>query len=198
MCEGVQVMGVSGIAERRRVQIIGAARALYEQNGIERTSVKDIAAGAGITRSLFYHYFDCKEDVTAAILDQYVDKFIADAEAWDAARTPGDVRGSLDGAVALLRRNLFDADNLRADLLSEQNAALYQRFVQRVAEALAAFLVERPTADYARGHEVRIRHPYESFYLLITGLIGYLRHNPDASDALVADLVADTLQLDLG
>lgn len=186
------------VAQGRRNQIIDAARALYEENGIEHTSVKAIAAKAGITRSLFYHYFNRKEDVTDAILDQYVGKFVADAKEWDEKRVPGDVRGSLSSAVALLRLNLFDKDSFRNDLLRDQNAALYQQFVQRVAEALAAFLVKATAADYARRHTIEIRHLYETFYLLVTGLIGYLRHNPEAPDSLIADLIADTLHLDLG
>ena len=57
------------IAETRREQIIAAARSLYEERGIDRTSVKDIADRAGITRSLFYHYFSSRDEVTDAILD---------------------------------------------------------------------------------------------------------------------------------
>ncbi|MCR9036363.1 hypothetical protein [Tractidigestivibacter montrealensis] len=45
---------------------------------------------------------------------------------------------------------------------------------------------------------MEIRHPYEEFYLLIIGLMSYMRTHPDASDELVADLITDTLHLDLG
>ena len=190
-------MSVTPTVRARRAQIIEAARVLYERKGIDRTSVKDITERAGITRSLFYHYFSRKEDVTDAILEQYVSGFIAAVRAWNESRERGNVRRALDDCVTLLRTQLFDDDSFRLDLLKSQNALLYQQFTQRTAEAVARYLTDTTSVEYARYHTVEIHHVYESFYLLITGLIGYLRHNPDAPDALIADLIADTLHLDL-
>lgn len=186
------------IAETRREQIIAAARSLYEEKGIDRTSVKDIADRAGITRSLFYHYFSSRDEVTDAILDAYVDTFVAAVREWNAQRVRGDVAGALKTCVAMLRRHLFDEDSFRTDLLKSQNALLYQRFSQQTARTLAEYLTHTTVAEYARYHHVEIRHPYEEFYLLIIGLMSYMRTHPDASDELVADLIADTLHLDLG
>lgn len=191
-------MGLSPTARVRRNQIIKSAKALFEERGIERISVRDIAKRANISRSLFYHYFSCKEDVTDAILDDYVTGFVTAMQVWNDTRQPGDVRGALGGCVRLLRSQLFETDTFRKDLLKGQNALLYQQFVQRCAESLARYLTDTTSKDYAKRHTVEIKHVYEEFYLLITGLIGYVRHNPDASDELIADLIADTLHLDLG
>ncbi|WP_130812868.1 TetR/AcrR family transcriptional regulator [Olsenella sp. Marseille-P4559] len=60
------------IGQARREQVIAATRSLYEERGIDCVSVKDIADRAGITRSLFYHYFSSRDEVTDAILDDYV------------------------------------------------------------------------------------------------------------------------------
>lgn len=186
------------IAETRREQIIAAARSLYEERGIDRTSVKDIADRAGITRSLFYHYFSSRDEVTDAILDAYVDTFVAAVREWNAQRVRGDVAGALKTCVAMLRRHLFDEDSFRTDLLRSQNALLYQRFSQQTSHTLAEYLTRTTVTEYARYRRVEIRHPYEEFYLLIIGLMSYMRTHPDASDELVADLIADTLHLDLG
>jgi AcrR family transcriptional regulator len=190
-------MELSPTARARRNQIIEAAKDLFEERGIERTSVRDIAKRANISRSLFYHYFSCKEDVTDAILDDYVTGFVTAVRVWNDTRSPGDVRGALNECVRLLRSQLFETDAFRRDLLKGQNALLYQQFVQRCAETLARYLTDTTGRDYARQHTVEIKHVYEEFYLLITGLIGYVRHNPDASNELIADLIADTLHLDL-
>ncbi|MBP3884180.1 MAG: TetR/AcrR family transcriptional regulator [Olsenella sp.] len=184
-------------ARLRRTQIIDSTKRLFEERGIEHTSVRDIAKRANISRSLFYHYFSCKEDVTDAILDDYVTGFVTAIQDWNATRTPGDVRGALNDCVRLLRSQLFETDAFRTDLLKGKNALLYQQFVQRCAESLARYLTDTTAKDYARRHAVEIKHVYEEFYLLITGLIGYVRHNPNASDELIADLIADTLHLDL-
>lgn len=191
-------METSAIAAKRRDQIMEAAIGLYEERGIERASVKDITAAAGITRSLFYHYFSSKEDVTQAILDRYIEGFSASIEEWNASRTEGDVRGALTDCVLMLRRLIFANDSFRLLLLKDENASLYLRFIQHASESAARYLTESTAEDYARLHTIEISHVYESFYLLVFGLIGYLRQHPEATDDLVADLIADTLHLDLG
>ena len=82
-------------------------------------------------------------------------------------------------------------------LLKDENASLYLRFLQSSAEAIARYLTETTAEDYVRYHKIEISHVYESFYLLVFGLIGYLRQHPDAPDDVIAALIADTLHLDL-
>lgn len=185
------------VAAKRREQIVQAALSLYEHKGIDRTSVKDMTDAAGITRSLFYHYFSCKEDVTDAVLDRYVEGFAAEVRRWNESRTEGDVAGALQDSVKLLRGLLFERDAFRLLLLKDENASLYLRFAERSAEVIARYLTDETAVDYARLHTIEISRVYESFYLLVFGLIGYLRQKPDADDEVIADLIADTLHLDL-
>ena len=98
----------------------------------------------------------------------------------------------------LLRVALFEHDAFRAALASQENAALYLEFINRVADQTATYLIESTVRDYEARHEVRIEHRYETFYVLILGVIGYMRKHPDADDALVADLIAQTLHMDRG
>lgn len=190
-------METTEIGLERREQIVDAACALYGEKGIERTSVKDVTERAGITRSLFYHYFSNKEQVTDAILERYVTSFVTAVKAWNEARVERDVAGALRHCVVLLRQLLFERDSFRRLLLNKENAALYLNFSQRAAEAVARYLTETTAVDYVKFHELGIKHVYESFYLLIFGLIGFMRQHPEASDELLADLIADTLHLDL-
>lgn len=190
-------METTEIGLERREQIADAACALYGEKGIERTSVKDVTERAGITRSLFYHYFSNKEQLTDAILERYVTNFVTAVKAWNEARVERDVAGALRHCVALLRQLLLERDSFRRLLLNKENAALYLNFSQRAAEAVARYLTETTAVDYVKFHELGIKHVYESFYLLIFGLIGFMRQYPEASDELLADLIADTLHLDL-
>ena len=190
-------MSKAEAAGARREQIVRAARELYEERGIDRTSVTDIARRAGMTRSLFYHYFTHKDDVTTAILDAYVQGFVEAVRQWDEKRVRGDVAGSLASCVAMLRLHLFDRDSFRTDLRKSQNAQLYHRFSQQVASTLSTVFSTEVVPEYARYHHVEVRHPYEEFYLLIIGLMSYMRTHPESPDDLVADLIADTLHLDL-
>lgn len=182
----------------RREQIIACTRELYEEKGLAKTSVQDIADRVGVTRSLFYHYFTDKDAVTSAVLDSYIEDFLAMLKAWNDCRVEGDVDGALDTLVPVLRRALFERDSFRRALASRENAALYIDFINRVADQAARYIVATTVQDYERLHEVRIEHVYESFYVLILGVAGYVRSHPEAPDAVIEDIVAQSLHLDRG
>src|SRR5688572_27824374 len=57
--------------EDRRLQILEAALQVFAQKGFVRATNKDIAKEAGITPGLIYHYFDSKEGLLKAAIDEY-------------------------------------------------------------------------------------------------------------------------------
>src|SRR4030095_551511 len=59
------------VVEDRREQIIDAALHVFSQRGFERTTNKDIAQEAGITPGLIYHYFESKEELLKAAIEQH-------------------------------------------------------------------------------------------------------------------------------
>lgn len=157
----------------RKLEIIQCARELIEERGLAKTSVAAIAERMNVARTLFYHYFPSKEDLVAA---------------------------ALDTIVALIRDQLFDNDNahkpFRRALATHENASLYLRFINRVADASATYIVETTVADFGRLHKVRIDHIYETFYMLILGIVGYMRQHPEASDDVLKDIIAQTLHFE--
>jgi AcrR family transcriptional regulator len=181
----------------RRDEIVAAARELYETRGLEETTIKDISDKLGVARSLFYHYFKNKDAVTDAVIDDYVNDFLQMVYYWNEDRTQGDVLGALESCIQMLRRGIFDKDQFRNDLATNENARLYLMFLQRSAEGLAKYVTETTVADYERLHDIRINHVYETFYVLIIGMIGFMRRYPDAPDELLKDLIAQTLRLDM-
>jgi hypothetical protein len=98
----------------------------------------------------------------------------------------------------MLRRGLTVDDPFRRELADTDNAALYLQFSSRVAETLSHELVSTTAAEYRRYHPIEIRHLDEMFYLLITGLIGLVRRHPETDDEVLADLIIQTLHLDVG
>ena len=182
----------------RQGDIVAAARALYEEQGLSKTSVQDITDRVGVTRSLFYHYFSDKEAVTSAVLDDYVADFIEAMHYWNAQRRTGDIEYALSTVVRLMRLGVFEHDAFRQSLASKENAALYLEFVNRVADRVATYIVGTTVRDYGQLHEIRIEHVYETFYMLILGIIGYVRRHPDVSDEVLKDLIAQTLHMDRG
>lgn len=58
------------VVEDRKEQILDAAMRVFAQKGFTRATNKDIAHEAGITPGLIYYYFESKEAVLQAILEQ--------------------------------------------------------------------------------------------------------------------------------
>lgn len=180
----------------RREDLIRSARELYETKGLARTSVKDITEHSGVSRALFYHYFPDKEAVTSAVLDDFVEDFTESTRLWNMGRTQGDIEGALRDCVKLIRRILFDASHFRKTLTSYENAALYLEFLNRATNALSKYVVETTVADYRALHQVEIEYVPETFYVLITGVVAYLRSHPDVEDEVLMTIVAQSLRLE--
>ncbi len=58
------------IKDERREQLLTAARAIFARKGLAATKIADIAAAAGMSHGLVYHYFPSKEAVYAAIVER--------------------------------------------------------------------------------------------------------------------------------
>ena len=71
--------------------------------------------------------------------------------------------------------------------------------MNRVADRIATYIVETTVQDYSARHRVRIDHVYETFYVLILGIVGLPANaNPDADDEVLKDLIVQTLHMDRG
>lgn len=193
---------ISGHHERlahddRRDEIIGAVRAVVAESGISRLSISAVTKRVGCTRSLFYHYFPTKEDALQAALDQSIDAFMAQLTAWNDQRVTGDIEGALNSAAHMLKTLVLQQDDAMPHTVATGgNAGLYATFVHRVADRTARYICESTVVDFAALHEVRIDHLYETFYVLITGLVMFVRANPDVPEETVKDIIASTLHIE--
>lgn len=64
-------------AGERRDELIEIALQLFLEKGYVHTSIKDIYTQANGSFGMFYHHFSSKEEIFAAAMDRYTDKFIA-------------------------------------------------------------------------------------------------------------------------
>lgn len=193
---------ISGHHERlahddRRDEIIDAVRAVVAESGISRLSISAVTKRVGCTRSLFYHYFPTKEDALQAALDQSIDAFMAQLTTWNDQRVTGDIEGALNSAAHMLKTLVLQQDDAMPHTVATGgNAGLYATFVHRVADRTARYICESTVVDFAALHEVRIDHLYETFYVLITGLVMFVRANPDVPEETVKDIIASTLHIE--
>ncbi|HXA29873.1 MAG TPA: TetR/AcrR family transcriptional regulator [Candidatus Angelobacter sp.] len=72
--------GLSPSAQQRAQQIVDAAARVMGRQGYGGTTMKDIAAEAGITAGLIHYYFDSKEDLLLAVTATLCEQMRRDAE----------------------------------------------------------------------------------------------------------------------
>ena len=60
--------------EAKREDIIKAALSLFRERGIRATTIREIAAEAGVTSGALYRHFDSKVDLAQALFDDCADR----------------------------------------------------------------------------------------------------------------------------
>jgi TetR/AcrR family transcriptional regulator, transcriptional repressor for nem operon len=90
----------SGVAARpgKRERLIAAARSTLYEQGVERTTIADIAHAADVPVGNVYYYFKTKGDLVAEVIDQYQDAYATTIASLDQLDTP---KARLLGLVAV-------------------------------------------------------------------------------------------------
>ena len=57
-------------SEWRRERLLDAALEVFVERGVDGATVRDVTAAAGVTQGLLYHYFDRKDALVRAILEE--------------------------------------------------------------------------------------------------------------------------------
>jgi AcrR family transcriptional regulator len=84
--------------EERRRQIVAEAMRCFAAKGFRGTTTRDIASAVGITEAAIYRYFDSKEALYAAIIDEKMNA-PDPVERVAAAAAAGDDRAVFEGLV---------------------------------------------------------------------------------------------------
>ncbi|MFQ6551714.1 TetR/AcrR family transcriptional regulator [Aestuariibius insulae] len=58
--------------DRKRLNILSIAAAVFAREGIARASMTEVAKACGISKANIYHYYDSKNDLVFDILDTYL------------------------------------------------------------------------------------------------------------------------------
>ena len=64
----------------RRAELTSAAARVFAERGVANTAVSDIVKAAGVAQGTFYLYFDSKDDVVLAVVEQIGDDMLAAIE----------------------------------------------------------------------------------------------------------------------
>ncbi len=163
--------------------------------GFSKITISDIAGRVGMTRSLFYHYFQDKDQVADAVLDDVIDEVISQLEEWNANREVGNISKALDDVVRLTRSLIADEGPFSQRMIEDGNAGLYIKFIDRVADRIAEYICNSTVRDFEKLHGMPITNEHETFYTLIVGLISLIRLHPDIEDTVIRQVAAQTLHL---
>jgi AcrR family transcriptional regulator len=68
-------------ATERRADIIHAARSLFLSKEYEKTTMQDVMESLGIAKGTIYHYFDSKEELLEAVVEDMVDQSFKEMQA---------------------------------------------------------------------------------------------------------------------
>lgn len=121
---------------RVRRGIVDAALLVFADTGYRATTMKEVAARAGISQRGLVHHFPTKEDVLLAVLATHEER--------SAQLLTSTARGDLvEGLVAVARHNLEQPSMLElGDLLSSEAVAsdhpAHEHFTERFADLRAA------------------------------------------------------------
>ena len=83
----------------RPAEIVGAALAVFAEKGFAAAKLEDIARRAGVSKGAVYLYFETKEEVFRAVVEQAIAPNIVAVKAMAAAH-PGPLSGLLRGLSA--------------------------------------------------------------------------------------------------
>ncbi len=118
-----------------RPEILAAARTLFAARGYHATTVRDIAAEAGVNAALVHHYFGTKEQVFVAAMNLPLNP----ADLISRLRDGGPRAQLGERVVRLFARTWRDPATgqplqalLRAAASSEQGATMMRQFVEDV------------------------------------------------------------------
>ena len=145
-----------------------------------------------------YYYFENKQAVVDAVLDDYVEDLVESVIVWNESRRFGDTSGSLRACIATFRRALYDAEgNQRPMIAVLEELGVRDAFDVRAVRETVDCINGNIVAEYAAYHQVEIEFVYEMFCVVVFGLVGLVKINPAISDEALMKVVEQALHLDM-
>lgn len=93
----------------RKTQIFSAALELFAARGLSATRISDIAAKAGFSQGLMYHYYRSKEQIYSELIEFAFERMISACRILEGLPLPPEEK--IRKAIAELLRNLKESDD---------------------------------------------------------------------------------------
>lgn len=182
-------------AEVRLDELMAAAETLFLAQGVDATTISEIVEHAQVAKGTFYHYFESKSDMLAALAQRYTASFLERLQQAVDACAEGDWLGRLR---AWIRTNIetYAATYRTHDIVYANHHHHDRTNADRnaIVEQLRAIL-----EGGAQAGAWRLAHPTVTALLIYAGVHGATDHIIAAPDtdraAFVEAVVADCLRM---
>lgn len=171
--------------DAKRDRLVRCARRLAEQGDAAKVSVTDVTSEMGITRGLFYYYFEGKEALNEAIIQTYIDDLAEDLEAsFDACENREEAMRTL---VERVQRWLYLEDGSHKPIWHvASELRLDKELFALAADTLATFIINHSLlTKYGKFSDDLL---YEHARFVATGILGEIR----LREELPANVLCDT------
>ncbi|MHC4218539.1 MAG: TetR/AcrR family transcriptional regulator [Planctomycetota bacterium] len=181
--------------QKTRQRILDAAQQLFQTQGFDRTSTRDLSSGAGIATGTLFNYFPTKDSLALAIV----------AEALDGARDDFESRRRAD---ASLGETLFD--HVAAGL---RRLAPHRRWVMLVIDGSLGPVSAETATSTDPGDRIRLEHlesvrsliaahdltptpiAIQLYWTLYVGLLAFWSRDPSSGQEDTLVLLDESLNL---
>jgi len=179
-------------------ELLGLIVAVFNDRGYEATSMTDLAAATGLTKSAFYHHFSSKEQLLRMAVDRALDALSAALDRTSAAPARPAV-DRLEQAVRLTAQTLIDELPYVTLLLRIRGNTDVERAALARRRAIDARLADLVAAAAAGG---QIRHDIDPRLVsrLLFGMINSIHewYRPDNRTGTRQAIVEAAVSLSLG
>ncbi|GAB3406011.1 TetR/AcrR family transcriptional regulator [Flindersiella endophytica] len=135
-----------GASGHTREQICAIATELFNEQGYDKTSLREIADRLGVTKAALYYHFKSKEEIVWTIVDDYlaeVDDVIASAGQQPA--TPEARRETLERYAEVVGQQIGSMRFFQQNPSGLKSTELGQKFRTRMGELHKALLPQDPS-----------------------------------------------------
>jgi AcrR family transcriptional regulator len=172
----VEIKNTMKKSEITRQRVLAVSSALFQKKGYQETSMRDIAAAVGMKSGSLYYYYESKEALLAANLNNNIDATLATLRDSVAALPSGtSVRDKFDVAVNASIQIVLEAGDM--SLASARTLSLLQEpeYSEQVRHRQAYNQFWRDLiSEGKKSGEIRARVPEAMASMLIVGALAFV------------------------
>ena len=127
------------LVERRRAQIVLAARGVFRDKGFHKATVRDIGRAASVTQGTLYNYVRTKEDILFLICDELVATYRSLVRSVEEQYTDPEqrLRAAIEGLIRIIHEHQDDVL-----LMYHESHSLPRRALKHVLGQVGEFIKE--------------------------------------------------------